>query len=247
VQTPSLDTLFRVLEVQLELYVAETARHRIFVHAGVVGWHGRAIVLPGRTFSGKTTLVAALIRAGATYYSDEYAVLDVRGWVHPYTRPLSIREEGKAQGVNCPPERLGARSGTRPLPVGLVALSEYRRGARWRARSLSPGQAVLALLANTVPARSRPAAALEALQRVVAHATTLRAIRGEAEETVDALLRNMTPGNRDSGRPGGGDGRRAFARRPDPISERAGKLRDEHAPDPGSAPIAPCRRGLTRN
>jgi hypothetical protein len=192
-RTPDLDAIFRALESQLQLYVAETARDRIFVHAGVVGWHGRAIVLPGRTFSGKTTLVAALIRAGATYYSDEYAVLDPRGWVHPYARPLSIREEGRFQGVKCSPERLGAHTGTRPLPVGLVALSQYRRGARWRPRSLSPGQAMLALMANTVPARTRPAAALEALQRVVAHATTVRGVRGEAEETVDALLRTLKP------------------------------------------------------
>jgi hypothetical protein len=192
-RTPDLDGIVRALESQLQLCVAETARDRIFVHAGVVGWHERAIVLPGLTFSGKTTLVAALIRAGATYYSDEYAVLDARGWVHPYARPLSIREEGRVQGVKYPPEQLGAHSGTRPLPVGLVALSQYRRGARWRPRSLSPGQAMLALLANTVPARTRPAAALEALQQVVAHATTVRGIRGEAEETVDALLRNLMP------------------------------------------------------
>jgi hypothetical protein len=192
-RTPDLDAIFRALESQLQLYVAETARDRIFVHAGVVGWHGRAIVLPGHTFSGKTTLVAALIRAGATYYSDEYAVLDLRGWVHPYARPLSIREEGRFQGVKCLPERLGAHTGSRPLPVGLVALSQYRPGARWRPRPLSPGQAMLALMANTVPARTRPAAALEALQRVVAHATTVRGVRGEAEKAADALLRILKP------------------------------------------------------
>ena len=43
----------------------------------IVTWgRGRAIVIPGRTFSGKSTLVAELVRAGATYYSDEYAVED---------------------------------------------------------------------------------------------------------------------------------------------------------------------------
>src|SRR5438876_5612788 len=42
----------------VQAYVAEAARGRVFVHAGVVGWEGRAIVLPGRTFTGKTTLTA---------------------------------------------------------------------------------------------------------------------------------------------------------------------------------------------
>jgi hypothetical protein len=42
------------------------------------------MVLPGKSFAGKTTLVAALVRAGAEYWSDEYAVLDANGDVHPY-------------------------------------------------------------------------------------------------------------------------------------------------------------------
>ncbi len=44
------------------LHVADNSRELVFVHAGVVGWGGRAIVIPGRSFSGKTTLVAALVR-----------------------------------------------------------------------------------------------------------------------------------------------------------------------------------------
>ena len=64
----------------------------MFVHAGVVAVDGRALLLPGGSFTGKTTLVAALLRAGAQYGSDEYAVLDEAGLVLPaYPRPLSIR------------------------------------------------------------------------------------------------------------------------------------------------------------
>ena len=48
-------------------------------------------MLPAPSFGGKTTLVAALVRAGAIYYSDEFAVLDEQGFVHPYAKPLSIR------------------------------------------------------------------------------------------------------------------------------------------------------------
>src|SRR5207244_3989987 len=64
-------------ESHLQLTVAEHARRRVFVHAGVVGWKDRAILIPGLSHSGKTTLVERLIRAGATYYSDEYAVLEL--------------------------------------------------------------------------------------------------------------------------------------------------------------------------
>ena len=55
-------------------------------HAGVVGWRGRAIVIPGRSHAGKSTLVAELVRRGAVYYCDEFAVLHETGRVHPYRR-----------------------------------------------------------------------------------------------------------------------------------------------------------------
>jgi hypothetical protein len=92
--TPKLDDAIDALESDLQLFVAETAPRRVFIHAGVVGLHGKAIVIPGRSFSGKTRLVAALVKAGAIYYSDEYAVIDEKGFVHHYARPLSIREDG---------------------------------------------------------------------------------------------------------------------------------------------------------
>lgn len=48
-------------------------------------------MVPGRTLSGKSSLVLALVKAGADYYSDEYAVFDGSGRVHPYSKPLSRR------------------------------------------------------------------------------------------------------------------------------------------------------------
>jgi hypothetical protein len=153
-----------------------------------VAWRGRAILLPGRSFRGKSTLVAALVRAGATYYSDEYAVLDDRGRVHPYARPLSLRREGGLGAARLPVEALGGTVGEHPLPVGLVAVTHYRAGAQWRPRRLSPGQATLALLNETVAARSRPVTALRTLHRVAAGAATFRGVRGEAEENAPLIL-----------------------------------------------------------
>src|SRR5262249_26128145 len=91
-RTLDLADAIQSFDQSLNLGIAERAPARIFVHAGVVGWRGRAIVIPGRSYSGKSTLVAALVRAGATYYSDEYAVLDSRGRVHPYPKPISLRQ-----------------------------------------------------------------------------------------------------------------------------------------------------------
>lgn len=176
-------------ESDAQLFVATGARGRLFVHAGVVGWGGRAILLPGRSFAGKTTLVAELVRAGAVYYSDEYAVLDEEGRVHPYARPLGVRGEAGAPRRRIAAEELAGAGGVvGPLPVGLVYVGQYRAGARWRPRRLTGGRAVLALLAHTVAARREPAVALDVLGRVARDAAVLQGTRGEASATAPALL-----------------------------------------------------------
>jgi hypothetical protein len=189
--TTDLDLMFETLESDLRLFVAELATHRVFVHAGVVGWKGQGIVIPGRSYSGKSTLVAELIRAGATYYSDEYAVLDSRGRVHPFSKPIELRAEGEFTQTKITAAELGAHSGTKPLPVGLVLIAQYKRGAHWRPRKLTTGRAVLEMLFNTVSARRSPKRALTTLQCVAAQADVLKGVRGNATEVVAGLLRRV--------------------------------------------------------
>jgi hypothetical protein len=186
--TDSLEKLLDAFESDLRLYVATWALRRVFVHAGVVGWQGRAVLLPGPSGSGKTRLVAALVRAGATYYSDEYAALDEHGRVHPYLKPLFMREEGMARGKRCPVEELDGRSGTKALPAGLIAFTRHSHGVAWKPYPLSPGRAMLGLLANTVPVRRKPEAALAAVRRVCSEALALEGPRGEAEDVARWLL-----------------------------------------------------------
>jgi hypothetical protein len=181
-RTRDLRQAFAVLESELRQSLAARSRQRTFVHAGVVGWRGQAIVVPGRSRSGKTTLVAELVRAGASYLSDEFAVIDSRGRVHPFAKPLSIRGAGGCDlHVSRPSaEDLGGTSATRPLPIGLVVFASHEPGAEWRPQPLTAGQAVIEMLAHTVPARLRPAASLQALERAVSRATLVKAKRGEA-------------------------------------------------------------------
>ena len=156
----------------------ERAPDAIFVHAGVVADGERGLVLPGASFAGKTTLVAALVRAGATYFSDEYAVLDPKGRVHPYPRPLGIRANGIARQHDA--AALGGVVGEHAVPVAAVIVTTYRDGASWSPEPLSHGEAVLALLGNTVPAQSRPAESLHAATRAVEGAVLLQGERGDA-------------------------------------------------------------------
>ena len=191
-RTKDTDGVVDALERHLQLHVAEKVHRRVFVHAGVVGWRGRAIIIPGRTMSGKSTLVKALVEAGATYYSDEYAVLDKHGRVHPYPKPLSMRQNGGRRPKKILPEALGGTTGVRPLPVGLVVATSYRPGVRWRPRRLSPGRAVMELLARTIPARRDPERVFATLRSATAEALALKGARGEVEEVTDVLLDRLT-------------------------------------------------------
>src|ERR1700755_3553056 len=53
-RTQDLSEALEAFDSALQLYVAASARRRLFVHAGVVSWRGRAILLPGRSFAGKS-------------------------------------------------------------------------------------------------------------------------------------------------------------------------------------------------
>jgi len=183
-RTHDLEEALDRLARQVNVYIARWARRRIFVHAGAVAYRGRAILLPGGNGSGKSWLVRALVRAGAEYYSDELAALDARGRVHPYPLPLMIRDPDGRRVA----DEAGRRRGRRPLPIGLVALTRFAPGRRFRPRVLSSGRAVLELLSHTVPARRSPDRALEALSQVVAGATVVKGVRGEADAAGREIL-----------------------------------------------------------
>jgi hypothetical protein len=172
----------------LELWVAEWARDRVFVHAGCVAVDGRAILLPGRSHTGKTTLTAALLRAGAEYLSDEYAVLDGDGLVYPYPRRLRVRSSG--EWMRLAADELGARTVEGPRCVGLVARLRYDpAGPGWEA--LSPARGVLEVLDNTVCAQRRPHEAMDAVSAALAGVMVVAGTRGEADETAHALVELM--------------------------------------------------------
>jgi hypothetical protein len=190
-----LDEVLAALEVDMEYTIAIGARRKVFVDAGVVGWHGRALVVLEAAGAGTTSLVAALIRAGATYYADRYAVLDTHGRVHPF--PTAPRPAGGNGDV--PPafsiESLGGRVGREPLPVGAIVVFSHAARARWRPRALTQGQAALALLERAVSAAERPAFTLRVVDAAVASAhAVMRGTLDDASDVATALLA-ATEGN----------------------------------------------------
>jgi hypothetical protein len=138
--------------------------------------------------SGKSTLVAALVKRGATYYSDEYAVIDDRGRIHPYRKSLGLRREGETgRSFHFIRGSDNKRRGT-PLAAGIIAVLRFRPGARWRPRTLTAGEAALALFGNTVLAQARARFALRSLSRVACRATAIEGVRPDVSLAAPALL-----------------------------------------------------------
>lgn len=181
-----LELAASMLRTQMRRFVGYHSLDLIFVHAGVVSHRGKAILLPGASFAGKSTLVEALVRAGAEFYSDEYAMFDKSGHVGHYREPLSLRGPNGQTEVE-----VGSGALLEPASVGLVAITVYTPGSSWVPRRLSTAEGVVAMMEHAIPARDRPVETVATLRLALADALILEGRRGEADETAAALLETL--------------------------------------------------------
>ncbi len=177
-------------ESVIEHYVAEFSPDFTFIHAGVVTWRGRAIVLPGTSRAGKSTLVRALVNAGAAYFTDEYAVLDADGIVYPYLRHLSQREGpfGPAGRVDLAAHAPSVEEARKGAPVALIVLTRFEDGGAWQAERLGPGAAMMSISQHVIAIRRRPEAAFPVMRRIVEGAVVFEGIRGDATDAAAHIL-----------------------------------------------------------
>lgn len=169
----------------LHLSIASHATDELFVHAGVVGLGGHAILLPGRSWAGKSTLVHALVQAGASYLSDEYARVTPDGRIAPYPRPIQLRTGGGRELVD--PHTIGKVAQGLHRPA-LVVLTHHHENAKFDPVAVPPAQAALELFNNIVVAQGSPALATRAAAQVARAAVTVRSSRGEAADAASAIL-----------------------------------------------------------
>ena len=101
----------------------------LVVHAGVAVWQGRAIVLPGDSGVGKSTLVAALEARGARVLADDMVTFDARS------------REAFGSGMQA--------------PIGAFVFTRFTTHRCFEPRALSSGEAALALLRHVTTPRSR--------------------------------------------------------------------------------------------
>lgn len=157
--------------------VAYRATSGIFVRGAAVLYAGRAILIVGPALSGRSTVVGALVRAGAAHWCDQYVVLDGEGLVHRFG-------ETSAQLV----ADRGDVSAQAAVPLGMVVVTEYRPGATWDPQIGTEGDAMLAVLEQAVPTYDRAAQTMSVVRTATAGAIVLQGERGEAAEVAGALI-----------------------------------------------------------
>jgi len=186
---PVRDHLAKFFNSLIRVAVAENAVDRMFIHAGAIAWKGKGIIFPGTSFVGKSTLVAELVRQGAEYFSDDYAIFDPQGSLYPFPRILTMRhDEPGYTPYEVTAEQLGGKIGEGPLPVRAVCLTEYAADARWTPIKKTPGQGALDLVPFTFSFVNRPEFSLAVLNKITENAIIISSQRGSADKFAKTFL-----------------------------------------------------------
>lgn len=184
-----LDDALHLLRCYLQEMIAMLATDLVLVHAAVVGWRGRALLLPGMSGTGKSTLAMALVELGATYYSDELAVIDENACVHPYLRVPRLRGlVGQETALRVRQLISAGMPAPQPLPVSLVLLTHYLEEASCEQRDMTCREILFGLIENTVAIRNRPELSLRVLKEVSTRARGVLARRGDVRFVASAVL-----------------------------------------------------------
>ncbi len=181
------------LPASIALHVLAAHHGLAHLHAAVVSFRGRTLVLPGGTGSGQTSAALAFRAAGAEVRSDDACYVDPDGEVWPLTRPLHVAErtlrahprlevvghvfEGtpKAQVAGAVPSR-------GPTPIDALVFPTLRSGGSTRVEPMDGASAWTALLGSSalavLPRSPCHAARLELLARLAAR-PAFRLVAGE--------------------------------------------------------------------
>jgi hypothetical protein len=184
---PRAEGLIRALIDCVDRAFIERVRNLHAVHAGAVLLGDRALLLPGASHAGKSSLVAELLRRGATCMSDEYALIDGAGLVHSYPRPLLLRNGGQEQTPVLPSELRAHMAGS-AAKVGWILSLRYESGGSWQVRAVSQSLALLSLLKNTPHPLADSPRMMAVFERAVAGARCFEGFRGETADAADRIL-----------------------------------------------------------
>jgi hypothetical protein len=191
----------------------------LVVHAGAVAALGHAVLLPGPTGAGKTTLVAGLVAAGLGYLSDDAVPLSGSPPVaHPYARPLSLKPgthellaQLEPRAPSAVARHLGPQwhvpvSSIRPQAVApscrpaFVVAPIYEPGGRTRLEPMTRADALVVLIRNTLNFGVQGSSkGLVLLRDVVNGADCHRLVAADLDAACQAVLELVMRGEASAG------------------------------------------------
>jgi hypothetical protein len=186
----------------------ELSGDRVLLHAAAAAWGDLGIILPGPKDSGKTTLVAGLVKAGFRYLTDEATSIDPASLrLHPYPKPLSIdpgswqvhadlepdTDTDTARYIRdqwqVAPERIRADAVSGPVGASLAVFPRYEPGADMLLQPLRRSAAVVTILEQTFRFHAAGRRNLQVVARLIERMHCYRLVCGDLPTAVAEVTR----------------------------------------------------------
>lgn len=178
------------------------ARGHLVLHAGAVVRDGRAIVLPGSSNRGKSTLTMALLRSGLGYLTDEAAAIDASGYCLPFAKAIALdpgsfslfpdlRPDGAGSELDAQihrrewhiaPDRVGPVA--EAAPVEAIVCPHWRAGATTRVARVSATEALHSLLSDAFDFTAGGQGVFDILTDLVSRVPVYRLGYGDLDDAV---------------------------------------------------------------
>jgi hypothetical protein len=190
---------------EIQRSVPEQVRDFLLLHAGAVVRDGRALLLPAKTSSGKSSLCLGLLQAGFSYLSDDLGALD----------PVSMRVYPVAKRIKVIPDALDSFPGlvdrmvdrqlpfpqwerfvrpedveatvAPPTPVGWIVFPSDDFDGPARLEPMSKARSVEAMAANSFNLYRYGDRGVVLLSRIAKDADAFELVGGSIRDRVDLI------------------------------------------------------------
>jgi hypothetical protein len=187
--------------------VVDTSAAWLLLHASAAELDGHTVVMVAPMESGKTTLVAGLVRAGLRYVTDEaVAIAPDTGLVHPFHKPLSIGPGSFDVLADLAPTVAAdvapylsyqwnvAVDGIRPDALAgvsrpaVIVMPAYNPNASTELAPASRGETLVAAATNSFNLRTHGEDGFHLLADVVSKCACFRLTVNDLDEAVEAVI-----------------------------------------------------------
>jgi hypothetical protein len=193
--------LLYLFEKDLTLKLQRLRADLLFLHAGALEYHKRAVLLVAPSGSGKSTMTWALLQSGLNYLSDELAPIDLDTFrVSPYPHALCLKSD--------PPEPFAVPSSTlrteytlhvptsyfqrklqkEPIRLSAILFVRYKpRSHMPTMRAVSGAEAAARVYSNCLNLLAHERFGLNAAVQVAGQCDCYELISGDLEQTCELV------------------------------------------------------------